>query len=250
MIHFFRRIRQELLSDNKLSKYLIYALGEIVLVMVGILLALQINNSNELRKERLEEYDILVRLKSDFEVNQNLVNDVIDHQRLVSNRMRALLEIMGMDQLKVNQDSLIDYMGAISFIPKYTPIKGNTTSLISSGKIALITHEELNKKLTEWPGLIDDYNYGQSIIYDMSKRQWMEYSLKNFPFREVEVDIGDGSTGRSKFNYNIQAILNSMEVETFAEYKRVDSETIIDRLETMEQVQKDILQIINQELKL
>jgi hypothetical protein len=50
MIKFFRKIRQNLLSENKLSKYLLYAIGEIMLVMIGILLALSINNWNENKK--------------------------------------------------------------------------------------------------------------------------------------------------------------------------------------------------------
>src|SRR6056297_275206 len=55
MIKFFRRIRQKLLSENKFSKYLLYALVEIVLVVIGILIALQINNWNEEQKRRIEE---------------------------------------------------------------------------------------------------------------------------------------------------------------------------------------------------
>ena len=52
MIKFFRIIRQQLLPENKFSKYLIYAIGEIVLVVIGILIALQINNSNNKRIEK------------------------------------------------------------------------------------------------------------------------------------------------------------------------------------------------------
>ena len=50
MIKFFRKIRQKLLSENKFSKYFIYALGEIILVVIGIMIALQANNWNEKRK--------------------------------------------------------------------------------------------------------------------------------------------------------------------------------------------------------
>ena len=50
MIKFFRKIRQKLLSENKFSRYLIYAIGEIILVVIGILIALQINNRNDLSK--------------------------------------------------------------------------------------------------------------------------------------------------------------------------------------------------------
>ena len=54
MIKFFRKIRQKMLSENKFSKYLIYSIGEIVLVVIGILIALQINNWNEERIKKIE----------------------------------------------------------------------------------------------------------------------------------------------------------------------------------------------------
>ena len=52
MLRFFRHIRQSLLQENKISKYLLYALGEILLVVIGILIAMQINNWKEERKAR------------------------------------------------------------------------------------------------------------------------------------------------------------------------------------------------------
>ena len=63
MLRFFRQIRQRLLTDNKFSKYLLYAVGEILLVMIGILLALQVNNWNEARKSRADEIKILANIK-------------------------------------------------------------------------------------------------------------------------------------------------------------------------------------------
>ena len=56
MIKFFRKYRQQLLSENRFTKYLIYAIGEIILVVIGILIALQINNWNETQKQNKEEY--------------------------------------------------------------------------------------------------------------------------------------------------------------------------------------------------
>lgn len=70
MIKFFRHIRKRLLSENKFSKYLIYAIGEIVLVVIGILIALNINNSNQ---ERINEAEIKSILK---EIQQDLKSDV------------------------------------------------------------------------------------------------------------------------------------------------------------------------------
>ena len=66
MIKFFRKIRQNLLMENKTGKYLKYAIGEILLVVIGILIALSINNWNEKRKARIEEKILLSNLKDDF----------------------------------------------------------------------------------------------------------------------------------------------------------------------------------------
>ena len=67
MIKFFRRIRYNLMSENKTGKYFKYAIGEIVLVVIGILIALQINNWNEARKARNKEIVYLNNIKSDLE---------------------------------------------------------------------------------------------------------------------------------------------------------------------------------------
>ena len=63
MIKFFRKIRQKMLTENKFSKYLIYAIGEIVLVVIGILIALQINNWNNNRIEYKLESNILSKIQ-------------------------------------------------------------------------------------------------------------------------------------------------------------------------------------------
>src|SRR5210317_1905039 len=76
MIKFFRKIRQKLLSENKFGKYLLYAIGEIALVMIGILLALQVNNWNDAKNNKISEQKILSEIRngiwrdlSDFEGN-------------------------------------------------------------------------------------------------------------------------------------------------------------------------------------
>lgn len=77
MITFFKKIRQQLLSKNKFSKYLTYAIGEIILVVIGILIALTINNWNEKQKELAQEQLILKQLHREYTNNLDQLNEKI-----------------------------------------------------------------------------------------------------------------------------------------------------------------------------
>jgi len=82
MINFFRKIRQHLITENKFSKYLLYAFGEIALVMIGILLALQVNNWNEEKKEtRIEKQRY-----------QNILNDLVNDEENIDKMIADLIE--------------------------------------------------------------------------------------------------------------------------------------------------------------
>ncbi len=83
MIKFFRKIRQQLLSENKFGKYLTYAIGEIVLVVIGILIALQINNWNEAKKDRAYEVKMLSEIKRGLKGDQiNLQEQIQAYEAL------------------------------------------------------------------------------------------------------------------------------------------------------------------------
>ncbi|MFY0629612.1 MAG: hypothetical protein JXR05_04470 [Flavobacteriaceae bacterium] len=77
MIKFFRKIRQKLLSENKFRRYLIYAIGEIILVVIGILIALQINNNNEVRKNQKNVIENLKTIQQELLLDINKASEVI-----------------------------------------------------------------------------------------------------------------------------------------------------------------------------
>jgi len=81
MIKFFRKIRQRLLTENKFSKYLLYAIGEVVLVVIGILIALSLNNNSENKKLVVQEIKILKEIKSELSVAiKDVKDDLKDHE--------------------------------------------------------------------------------------------------------------------------------------------------------------------------
>lgn len=93
MIKFFRNIRSQLLGKGKIGKYFKYAIGEVLLVMIGILLALQVNNWNERRKNTLVEKDLLFNIKHAF---QSDLDNVIDQ------RMKQCQEILNVTNALIN----------------------------------------------------------------------------------------------------------------------------------------------------
>lgn len=78
MLKFFRKYRQKLLAAGRLSKYLLYAIGEIILVVIGILIALQINNWNEERKESITERLVLEDLRDNIARNNQLIESTLE----------------------------------------------------------------------------------------------------------------------------------------------------------------------------
>ena len=110
MIKFFRNIRQKLASENKFLAYSRYAIGEIVLVVIGILIALQVNNWNEGRKDRKFEHEILSL------INQNLEQDSISLSNEQSNAKLAIRltdRLLQQVKLKHYNDSLNYWMAKI-----------------------------------------------------------------------------------------------------------------------------------------
>ena len=91
MIKFFRKIRQDLLRDNKIGDYLKYAVGEIVLVVIGILIALSINNWNESRKNDLEQALLVKNIIEDLRLDFIHINKSSEQ---VSNQMNLIDDLI------------------------------------------------------------------------------------------------------------------------------------------------------------
>jgi hypothetical protein len=145
MIKFFRKIRQKLLSENKISKYILYALGEIILVVIGILIALSVNNFNNARIDRNEETEILKALQVDFRETKKSVEKTIELQQRVVSYCHKLKIILNE---KTPSDSIGEYLfqGALSYW-RIEPVNGTYDALIGSGKSGILSSEKLKRYL-------------------------------------------------------------------------------------------------------
>src|SRR6056297_3306833 len=90
MLRFFRHIRKSFTEQNKIRTYLLYAIGEILLVVIGILIALQVNNWNEQRSREAKEIEILETFELELTSSLNRLNEILQYNRQNKNKMLQL----------------------------------------------------------------------------------------------------------------------------------------------------------------
>ena len=146
MIKFFRKIRLKLLNENKISKYLLYAIGEIVLVVIGILIALTINNLNEASKLKSKELNYLRNIKSDLHLNLTELKSYIPFRERSVNSAETILGFFeNKKEVDLNEFNLHNLNVQI-----WDPLNKNDNTfqeLINSGNLAIISNDSIKNTL-------------------------------------------------------------------------------------------------------
>ena len=166
MIKFFRKIRQKLLTENKFSKYLIYAIGEIVLVVIGILIALQINNWNENKAKTEKEIFHLKNISSNLEMDLN--NEIINGIEYTERQMSAyeLLKSDFYEKDKLTNDSIRKLF--FQNLNQWDLVLNTVAfeNLKSSG-MDLISNDSIKIQILTLYGT--DYKYIERLHYEITK---------------------------------------------------------------------------------
>ena len=182
MIKFFRHIRQQLLSENKTGKYFKYAIGEIVLVVIGILIALQINNWNENRLKLNKESAILANIHKEFKGNKKQLDSVLYQHNLAHNACKEIINFFPITSKPkpIELDSLSRYMwdsyGGMTFNPSQSSIN----ALTNTSSFDIISNEHLRDLLISWNDLIEDYQEEELRSRAYLWEQYDPYFAKNF----------------------------------------------------------------------
>ena len=194
MIKFFRKIRQRLLTENKFSKYLLYAIGEIILVVIGILIALQVNNYNEAKKQEIKTKEILTKVHEELAINIQKSDDIIAYYKTKDSLFYLFFndkftiadykengdgEVIGLTFsywiLQIIDNAYKSLILQIGNMPKtFEPLIENLTTIYEENK-KLVDNENVNmeKLVTE------HYN---SI---MNKKWYTDFMIKNKVESEV-----------------------------------------------------------------
>ena len=167
MIKVFRTIRRKLLSSNKFSKYLIYAIGEIFLVVIGFLIALLVNNWNIERKSELKAQELSENLLQELRGVKRLMDNQLES---VEKQQNAIEYVINNNEFQMDSVLSLSNMGSFqvdplnflfSYITYFNPRGNIFNSAINEGTLSLIESKDIVKNL--------------SLAYIMSETRWTEH---------------------------------------------------------------------------
>ena len=233
------------MEKNKTGKYLKYAIGEIILVVIGILIALQINNWNENKKEKRQELKQLKALKLEFDKNlvsfDSIFNHHIENEEATQSLMRAKDKNYNIETL----DSL--YLKTI-YNYNFDPSRGIYNSLINSGQIELISNDLLKYKIAEIQDLVVDYIDDENLARYYSTDVVISFTVNQMPYNPLRFYKNRSSEEKAKHNKLFQEMIDN---RIFIEHLSILSVYRIGVFEEGKKVRKgyqEIIELINKEI--
>jgi uncharacterized membrane-anchored protein YhcB (DUF1043 family) len=244
MIKFFRKIRQKMLTENKFSKYLIYAIGEIILVVIGILIALQINNWNENKKLNAIKDNNYIQLLEDLKTDKEYIDELIKEFNSSISLYRKYLKTYRTPNLTMND--VMNNQNQLDFTVTTIRFQNSTiTSLENTGEIKLIP-SDLRKKLTDFKRN-QDYatktnNDGNNYFFDRMEIAGITGSQPDFQNRIKNQPLLKEKLGIKE---NLPKIIGSIEISMM--YKNFTERETVANLEKLLTDIIEITELINSE---
>ena len=187
MINFFRRIRKQLADDNKPLKYARYAIGEIVLVVIGILIALSINNWNESKKTHLQDIEFLNNLKVELSVDISAFNDRKSSYQRINDNIKNTINLFDSGVQSLTHDEHQEIVSALSYFEILTPINKNINRndlAIAQGTIDRID-KELNRRFLTYLQETQSINAAISKMGETLQQLLILQIQPNVDFNEI-----------------------------------------------------------------
>jgi len=208
MIRFFRNIRQKLAAENKVMAYLRYAIGEILLVVIGILIALQINNWNEHRKVQKQEIQIYKELKSDLlQTKKEILNTVTKHKEIIKSTQNLIYDIIKKESYsRATYSRFTSSSDDFQIIPKTSAFE----SLKNIG-VQILSNDSLRIRIT------DLYQLDLKRFDDELGDKNSELSIGNllFPYQDKYLFADYNQTSKYGFKYSDSITVQKLKIKDY-----------------------------------
>jgi hypothetical protein len=260
----FRKVRLASLSsltESKAGIYIVYGIGEVVLLVMGILIALTINNWNENRKERKREQQILVQLKSDYQENLAQLCQKIEIRKKIIAAGYRLLEFTDNPET-VSADSLYAKLYWMQTDPTFDPIKDD---ILGSSNLRLISNDRLRQLLSNWTSEVSQVQeielawqkMRNENVFDFMVENRLARNTQNYIWKNGHIPVHALDKQQAtvlKFNQSpvaadLQQILKDSNLESIATYAITLNHVCNLQSAVLEKRIREILQLIERDLE-
>ncbi|WP_282135714.1 DUF6090 family protein [Seonamhaeicola maritimus] len=157
MLKFFRHIRQRLINQGKFKNYLLYAVGEIILVVIGILIALQVNNWNQDRTLKKQEKVLLEDIHTEFKYNKQELVYVLKRYQWALKNAEQIQAFYPIEVENTNLDSLASHLKRVQFQGNFDYSNTSMEKIRNATLSDIISNKELRDLLYQWEVALADY---------------------------------------------------------------------------------------------
>jgi hypothetical protein len=166
MAKFFHKHRWKIINRNRIGKYLLYAAGEIILVVLGILIALAINNANQNKIMRHKEYTYLLGLQNEFLTSKQKLEELIRVNKANMSGAREILNMIDRNQQDITDKQLSEMLfSTLANDVAYNPNNALLNEMISSGSLKDLNNDTLRLRLTTWIATLEDIEKQENDLH-------------------------------------------------------------------------------------
>lgn len=197
----FRNLRHKLVHEGRFSRYMLYAIGEILLVMIGILLAFQVDKWNDKRLNRIEELKYYNNLKGDLEQQRYVINGQLEHNGLYLDIFKYALEVSTKGD-RSQQDTLIATVPGLFEYSDFDQNGNIYETLVNSGDIKLLENTGIIKGIRGIEWRYQYMNRMENIHWDVILDYVSGWAATNFNFTRQQP-----ISSETLYSYEFQNIL-------------------------------------------
>ena len=234
MLRFFRHIRQKFLQEGKASRFIGYALGEIVLIVVGIMIALQLGEWNEDRVDRRTEATYITELLEDFQANRKELEENITSTEDILTAMIGLINQSNLETPAWTLDEISEAFKLVQAMPTFAVVDRSYTNLVGSGDLKVLQSLELKNALALYYSRYEVVSIVQSTHEMELVQTFQPYIIESLDYQAVSLSrVKDFPLPPSSEKAQILDVLKTRKFRNIVTQKWTICHDLLDQFRTM-----------------
>lgn len=237
----FRNIRQKLIAENQVGKYVRYAIGEILLVVIGILIALQVHSWHQHQIDQREASNIKANLHEEFTENRALLNTSRNEFKKSIASGLALIHLVGVSRSELEKHNLDSLLYFTFESASYLPSENSLQDILQSGRLNLISNKTLRENLLFWSASMKRLKNIDDNSSDWVTNHMIPYLLPYMSLREMDQYGNNPGGGKSRLHTDYYPLFQKLEFENMLDEFLYLQQSEIDLLNAIEKIQEKII---------